>query len=126
MSTILVAEDSFALANLLKFVLTSAGFDVDIYNTGDLARTAGLAQRYDIVLLDQQMPRLTGLEVAAALRESGPNTETPICLCTAKTHELDIVDVQKRLKVAQIFHKPFSPKDLVRALKSIDQVASCG
>lgn len=119
MTSILVAEDSFALANLLRFVLTNAGLEPDIHNSGDKALEAGLANEYDLVILDQQMPGMTGLEVAEQLRESGPNKETPICLCTAKTHELDIEDAHDRLRVAKVFHKPFSPKDLVSQIRVV-------
>lgn len=122
---ILVAEDSFALANLLKFVLKNAKFEPDVYNTGDRARDAGLANEYDVILLDQQMPGLTGLAVAEELRTTGPNQHTPICLCTAKTHELDLEDVKGRLNLAAVFHKPFSPKDLVVDLKKVLAAASC-
>jgi DNA-binding response OmpR family regulator len=119
MSRILVAEDSFALSNLLRFVLTNAGLEPDVHNAGDKALEAGLASEYDLVILDQQMPGLTGLEVAERLREESPNMETPICLCTAKTHELDIKDVKERLNLARVFHKPFSPKDLVSQIKAV-------
>ncbi len=122
---ILVAEDSFALANLLTFVLKNAKFQPDVYNSGDKALDAGRAREYDIILLDQQMPGLTGLAVAEALRHSGPNMHTPICLCTAKTHELDLEDAKSRLNVSAIFHKPFSPKDLVLDLKKVLAEANC-
>ncbi len=125
MSKVLVAEDSFALANLLKFVLVNAGFQPDIFHAGDKALEAGQSAVYDIIILDQQMPGLTGLEVAEALRKSGPNQATPICLCTAKTHELDIADAQERLLVTKLFHKPFSPKDLVGILRTIAEDATC-
>lgn len=116
MMKILVAEDSFALANLLTFVLKNAGFEVDLHRTGAAALTAACSQKYDLILLDQQMPQATGLEVIEALRRQGPNTETPVFLCTAKTHELGLDELQARLNIARVFHKPFSPKELVHSL----------
>lgn len=121
MSTILVAEDSFALANLLMFVLSNAGFEVDLYRTGDSAYQAARQKPYDAILLDQQMPKMTGLEVIAALRDENLQTHTPMFLCTAKSHEIGIEQAQQRWNIADVFHKPFSPKALVQVLKSAVQ-----
>lgn len=117
MSQILVAEDSFALANLLCFVLKNAGFEVDLHRNGQSAHEAVCRSSYDIILLDQQMPKLTGLEIIESIRSGGPNVTTPIFLCTAKSHELDVADKRERLAISAIIHKPFSPKDLVYQLQ---------
>ena len=58
------------------------------------------------------------IEVLTTIRASGPNQETPVFLCTAKTHELDIDRLSSSLKVTGVFHKPFSPKELVVQLKT--------
>ncbi len=124
MSTILVAEDSFALANLLMFVLRNAGFEVDLHRTGASAYEAARYRAYDLILLDQQMPKMTGLEVIAALRNESLHASTPIFLCTAKSHEIGIEQAQQRWNIADVFHKPFSPKALVQVLKSAVQPQS--
>jgi len=117
MHKILVAEDSHALANLIEFVLKSAGFDTRICRTGAAACEAACAEKFSLILLDQQMPKMTGTEVVEALRARGPNYETPVYLCTAKTHELDLDYLRQSLHVTDVFHKPFSPRDLVETLK---------
>lgn len=123
MCKILVAEDSFALANLLNFVLKNAGYDVELHRTGASAYAPICNQKYELILLDQQMPKMTGLEVIEALRAEGPNRQTPVFLCTAKSHELGIEEIQERLAITAVFHKPFSPKELVRHLKAAAQPA---
>lgn len=117
MERILVAEDSFALANLLEFVLKTAGFDVTLHRTGAAALEEAQKREFDVILLDQQMPRKTGIEVVEGIRAAGPNQNTATFLCTAKTHELDLTYIKEELKVREVFHKPFSPKDLVEDLK---------
>ena len=126
MQKILVAEDSYALANLLEFVLQSAGFEVHVFPTGRTAYEAALGQKFDMILLDQQMPEMTGVEVAEALREGdSDNKETPIFLCTAKTHELDLESIKDQLQLTGVFHKPFSPKDLVdKLVKETSEISS--
>jgi len=124
MPRILVAEDSYALANLLSFVLENAGLEVDLHRAGDTAMSASLSERYDVILLDQQMPHRSGLEIIESLRSQGPNLDTPVFLCTAKTHELDIEQQQVRLRINQVFQKPFSPKDLVHHVTSATQTVA--
>ncbi len=119
MRSILVAEDSFALGNLLTFVLKNAGFDVDLHRSGSSAYTSACTTKYDLILVDQQMPHMTGCELIEAIRIEGPNRETPVFLCTAKSHELALSDIQERLRVVHVFHKPFSPKELVKYLNTV-------
>lgn len=126
MKRILVAEDSFALANLLEFVLKNAGFDVDLNRTGASAAARAAASQFDLILLDQQMPGMTGVEVVKSIRAAGPNVGTPIFLCTAKTHELDLQEIQSQFNVTGVFHKPFSPKDLVERLQQTLDAVDCG
>lgn len=125
MEKILVAEDSFALANLLEFVLKNAGFEVNVNRSGDAACKAAMAEEFDLLLLDQQMPGMLGTEVLETIRRAGPNQSKPAFLCTAKTHELDLEDLREMLQVTDVFHKPFSPKDLVARLKTELQPTQC-
>lgn len=115
---ILVAEDSYALANLLSFVLKNAGFEPEIFRTGKAALESALVHTYDVLLLDQQMPGLTGVEVVEAIREAGVASSTPVFLCTAKCHELDLEDMRQRLGVVDVLQKPFSPKELIATLRA--------
>lgn len=117
MERILVAEDSFALANLLEFVLGNAGYEVSIHRTGASACEAASNEPFDVLLLDQQMPEMTGIEVLESIRKSGPNQTSPVFLCTAKTHELDLENLQEELSITEVFHKPFSPKDLLNRVR---------
>ncbi len=119
MEKILIAEDSPALANLLKYILARAGFEVSLYRDGNLASAAAAREEFDLIMLDQQMPGMTGVEVLHALRSSGPNHDTPVFLCTAKTHELDLHSLEDSRQITGIFHKPFSPKKLVERLKAV-------
>ena len=58
---ILIAEDSFALANLLNFLFSNAGFEVSICRSGDAAAKAAQERKFDAILVDQQMPAMTGV-----------------------------------------------------------------
>jgi CheY-like chemotaxis protein len=124
MERILVAEDSPALANLLEYILAHAGYQVSLCRNGTQASAVAAQEEFDLILLDQQMPGMTGLEVLQSIRTQGPNAEKPVFLCTAKTHELDLQQLAVSERITGIFHKPFSPKKLVESLKSVTATAS--
>lgn len=116
MPSILVAEDSFSLANLLEVVLKQSGFEVFLAHRGDHAAAEAQRTAFDILVLDQQMPGMTGIEVLRSVRCGGPNQASPAYLCTAKSHELNIVELQMELEIDGVFNKPFSPRDLIDTL----------
>lgn len=125
MAHILVAEDSFALANLLEFVLKRAGFKTTLARNGDIASMILSSEQFDLLVLDQQMPGKTGIDLLREVRSGGPNQATPAFLCTAKTNELNLPMLQKQLSIAGVFQKPFSPRELVDALQAVTHAAPC-
>lgn len=68
---ILIAEDDVLLAQMMMLQLQQQGFLVEWVADGERAVTEALSYRYDVVLLDWQMPGLDGLQAAAMLRQLG-------------------------------------------------------
>jgi CheY-like chemotaxis protein len=89
--SILVAEDNEINALLMRSLLTRLGHHAVIATHGEAALESWLAAKsagtpYDLVLMDIQMPRLNGIEVAKRIRagEAGqPGHRTPILALTA-------------------------------------------
>ncbi len=108
----LVAEDNAALRRVIAFTLRNAGFEVTDACDGLVAWEVAEHQAFDLVVTDQQMPNLNGLELIERLRASDSNAETPIVLLTAKGLELEIDQVRERYGVAEMLTKPFSPSQL--------------
>jgi CheY-like chemotaxis protein len=67
---ILVAEGSQTIQNLLKVLLTQRGHRVDLVDDGAQALKALLDRRYDIALVDFQLPTMDGLRVVAEFKSS--------------------------------------------------------
>lgn len=83
---ILLAEDSPSIQQLVRALLADCGYDVDVVENGDLAVTAMLSGSYDLVLMDIEMPVMSGLSAAAAIRRlPGQASATPILALTANT-----------------------------------------
>ena len=109
----LVVDDNVALARVTQFALTRAGFDARIAANGRKALVMAEAELFDIVISDQQMPEMTGLELCRRLRAKSEYLHTPIILLTAKGLELELPTLQRELEISAIFPKPFSPSEVV-------------
>jgi CheY-like chemotaxis protein/HPt (histidine-containing phosphotransfer) domain-containing protein len=82
---ILLAEDNAANRRLATINLETWGHRVTVVNNGEEALAAIKASKFDLVLMDMQMPRTSGLEAAAAIRRREQKTggHVPIIALTA-------------------------------------------
>jgi DNA-binding response OmpR family regulator len=68
---ILVVDDDGPILTLMRNLLREFGFDSVVAATGEQALAGARSRRPDLVLLDKNMPGMSGTEVIAALREEG-------------------------------------------------------
>jgi CheY-like chemotaxis protein len=115
MVRVLVADDSEALLTIFQETLVGEGFEVVVATDGqealDLFHTAG---PFDLVLLDGDMPRLTGREVAGKLREEGFGL--PVVIVSGTAH---VTEAEARALGVTFLLKPVLPNDLVREVRRI-------
>ncbi len=78
---VLVAEDVVTNAVLAESLLHRMGLEVTIAADGKQAVEKALSQKYDLIFMDIQMPRMNGYEATKAIRKEG--IETPIIALTA-------------------------------------------
>lgn len=113
-TTVLLIDDETKFCTSLKIILESAGYDVEIVHTGQAALFNLANHRYDAVLLDMGLPDISGLEVAANLKEKFP--DTVVIILTGQATLENAVD-SLRSGVYDYLSKPFNPEQLLRTLK---------
>src|SRR5262245_34972710 len=115
---VLVVEDERDIADLIKHTLERGGdIDAEIATSGDAALKAALAETPDLVLLDLNLPGLSGLEVCRLLRARPATKHVTIIMLTARTSESDRV-VGLDLGADDYITKPFSTRELAARVRA--------
>jgi two-component system chemotaxis response regulator CheY len=116
---VLLADDSPSARRRMRMALTELGFtDITEAHDGKQAANFSDGQKYDIICTDFQMPNMTGGEFTAHARGSGPNTQTPILMCTSET-DPQLLDEVRRAGVTRLVGKTASNTDLAEAIKAL-------
>jgi DNA-binding response OmpR family regulator len=87
---LLLAEDDEGIREPLTRALAREGYAVQVAADGDVAADRGVAEEFDLLVLDIGLPGLDGLEVCRRVRAAHPRI--PILMLTAQSGELDIVE----------------------------------
>jgi len=113
--SILIVDDEFGLAEMLRELLTDIGYDVRLAINGRLALAVLRERAADVVLTDVMMPVMNGPELARALRQDERFRNTRIVfmtsLASALRAESDLGDA--------VLEKPFTPERLIATLRGI-------
>ena len=116
MASILIIEDEPAMQLGLKDNLEVENHSVDTSSDGESGLQKLKSGKYDLVLLDVMLPKLSGFDVCKAARTAG--IDTPIILLTAKGEEIDKI-VGLELGADDYITKPFSVRELLARIKAI-------
>ena len=69
-------------------------------------------------------PRLDGLELVERIRDHNDTQSLPVIMISARTDELQQSERAKRLQLAAVIAKPFSPRELSRCIERIVEVGN--
>ena len=114
-ATILLVEDNKINQEVAREILESYGIKVDIAQHGGEAVTMIEQKRYDLVLMDLQMPVMDGLEATSKIRQLPISENIPIIAMTANAFEEDRLRCQK-VGMNDFVAKPIDIKQLYTVL----------
>jgi DNA-binding response OmpR family regulator len=86
---ILLVEDDVSLAGVYKSRLDMEGFEVKAVNNGELALSAAMDFKPDLVLLDAMMPKISGFDVLDILRNTPETANIRVIMLTALSQPKD-------------------------------------
>ncbi len=113
---ILIIEDEKILADSLKTLLESKGFEVEAVYDGETGKEYALLGIYDLLILDVMMPEMDGYEVARQVRSQ--RCSTPILMLTAKS---EVEDRIRGLNSGADYYltKPFYTAELLACINAL-------
>jgi two-component system, OmpR family, response regulator len=112
---ILIVDDDPHIRQVLSFALGKAGMQTAEAGDGESAIEAIAAQRPDLVVLDINMPKMSGLDVCRRLRAGD---DLPILFLSSRDDEIDRV-LGLELGGDDYVVKPFSPREVVARVSAI-------
>src|SRR5277367_3534388 len=112
---VLIADDDADLRELIGFTLAQAGYLVIKAHDGTAALRRFEEETPDLVVLDINMPGLSGFQVCEAIRK---RSRVPVIMLTVRGEEEDLVRALE-LGADDYLNKPFSPRTLLARIKAL-------
>ena len=125
-SRVLVVDDEADIAGLIKHTLERAGYsDVRVVGSGDAALKAIAEHPPALVILDLNLPVVSGIDVCRLLRSQPETAKLPIIMLTARTAESDRV-AGLDLGADDYITKPFSLRELAARVRAVLRRGAAG
>jgi two-component system response regulator RegX3 len=112
---VLVVDDEPSLVATLTYALERENFEVSVAEDGEAAVEAALSGAFDLVLLDLELPKLTGTEACRRIRAG---SGVPIIVVTAKDSSADLV-LGLEAGADDYVTKPFSAAELLGRIRAL-------
>jgi CheY-like chemotaxis protein len=119
--TVLLVDDYPDALDVWEIFLTAAGCQVMTAGDGAQALEIARTQRPDVIVMDFQMPGLSGPSVAEALRQDSATAQIPLIAVTGRRVELAEA---RRLGFAALIVKPCEPDALLAEIRRVEAEAA--
>jgi CheY-like chemotaxis protein len=113
---VLVVDDDVISRTIVSHLLARRGLEVDCVNDGPSALKTASVSRYDLILMDLQMPGMDGFQTAHGLRELAGHRETPILAVTANCSS-DYRDLCMKHGMQGFLSKPVQNTELIQTVE---------
>jgi two-component system alkaline phosphatase synthesis response regulator PhoP len=115
---IVLADDEAHIVHVVSMKLRNAGYEVITAMDGEEALELCFSQKPDLLITDNQMPYMTGMELCKQLRQRDANWKIPAIMLTARGYDLDSQEVAEAGIVA-VLAKPFSPREILEKVTGL-------
>jgi two-component system chemotaxis response regulator CheY len=118
MHSILAVDDSASMRQMVSFTLKNAGYNVVEAVDGQDALEKSGSRDFDLVLTDQNMPRLDGIGLTKKLRDNPKFKNTPILILTTESSD-QMKQAGRGAGATGWLVKPFDPAKLIEVIKKV-------
>ncbi len=118
MHSILAVDDSASMRQMVSFTLKSAGYQVVEAVDGQDAWEKSVGREFDLVLTDQNMPRMDGIGLTKRLRENPKFKATPILILTTESSD-QMKQAGRNAGATGWLVKPFDPTKLIEVIRKV-------
>lgn len=125
MGAIVIAEDDPDIRAMITEKLSRAGHEVTAAEDGAAAIVAVKRSRPDVVVLDMQMPGLSGLDVVRLIRADPATASVPVIMVTSHSQP-QFIGESFNSGVDDFLAKPFSPRELAARIEHLMQGGASG
>ncbi len=116
---ILLVDDSSTMRRIQKNTLTKLGYeDVDEAEDGAQAIQKVAMTAYDLVLMDWNMPNMTGIEALKKIKENPDTKSVPVIMVTSESEKTRIIEAIQA-GAANYVVKPFQPETLQEKISAV-------
>jgi two-component system response regulator CpxR len=112
---VLVIDDDTELCDLIKAYLDPLGYDVAAEHNGAIGAERALAEEFQAIILDVNLPAMDGFEVLRRIRTA---SEVPILMLTSRGEETDRI-VGLEMGADDYLPKTFSSRELLARLRAV-------
>ena len=108
---ILTVDDNPSITGCMPFIFAAPLYEVSSANDGDdaLAKLDGNPNGYDVIIVDQKMPHLSGVELVQGIRERGITGKIVVLSAHLSPQ---VREAYQQMGVLMVMEKPFNVKEL--------------
>ena len=115
---VLVVENEMPMAMMMVSLLTRIGFDVQVATKARKGMEIAQEQKFDLIILEINLPGISGFEIFEDLRQRHISCRTPIIFLSDQ-HSEEYHEQALELGAADFIVKPFDAKDFISRILSV-------
>lgn len=116
--TVLIIDDSPSVLRMIQMTLQQAGYEVAQASDGAQGLAIALSQRFDMIITDQNMPNMTGIDFIKSYRKDPSSDGVPILFLSTES-EGDLKAEAREAGALGWIAKPFDQAKLTAVAKKV-------